>query len=193
MISAIVLAAGRSIRMGCMKLVLPWGDSTVIGSVIASLLKAGLVDIYVVTGDNRKELEIPLQKFEVNFCTNPDYSHGEMLSSVRVGLKCLGDDSEAAMIVLGDQPQIEAEVVCSIIDRYKLSRNKIIVPSYQMHRGHPWLIDRSLWSELLDIPSDHTLRDYLNMKQNDISYVNVNTESVIMDLDTPSDYQKYKP
>ena len=193
MISAIVLAAGRSIRMGSMKLVLPWGNSTVIGSVIATLLEAGLFDIYVVTGNNHKELEDALQKFDLNFCTNPDYLHGEMLSSVRVGLQCLGDDSEAAMIVLGDQPQVEAEVVCALMDRYQLTRNKIIVPSYKMHRGHPWLIDRSLWSELHDITIDQTLRDYLNKQQENISYVNVNTASVIMDLDTPGDYQKYKP
>ena len=193
MISAIVLAAGRSIRMGSMKLVLPWGNFTVIGSVIATLLEAGLFDIYVVTGDNRKELEDALQKFDLNFCTNPDYLHGEMLSSVRVGLQCLGDDSEAAMIVLGDQPQVEAEVVCAIMDRYQLTRNKIIVPSYKMHRGHPWLIDRSLWRELRNLTIDQTLHDYLNKQQENINYVNVNTASVIMDLDTPSDYQKYNP
>ncbi len=193
MISAIVLAAGRSIRMGSMKLVLPWGNTTVISSVIATLLEAGLFDIYVVTGDNRKELEDALQKFDLNFCTNPDYLHGEMLSSVRVGLQCLGDYSEAAMIVLGDQPQVEAEVVRAIMDRYQLTRNKIIVPSYKMHRGHPWLIDRSLWSELRNLTIDQTLRDYLNKKQESISYINVDTASVIMDLDTPGDYQKYNP
>jgi molybdenum cofactor cytidylyltransferase len=193
MISAIVLAAGRSTRMGCMKLLLPWGNSTVIGSILATLLEAGIFDIYVVTGGNRKEVEDALPQFNVNFCTNPDFQNGEMLSSVKIGLQGPGNESEAAMIVLGDQPQIEPEVVRAIMDRYQVFRDKIIVPSYKMHRGHPWLIDRSFWSELSHLSIDHTLRDYLNMNQNYISYVNVNTPSVIMDLDYPSDYQKYKP
>jgi molybdenum cofactor cytidylyltransferase len=193
MISAIVLAAGRSTRMGCMKLLLPWGNSTVIGSVIATLLEAGLFDICVVTGGNRKEVEDALSQYDVNFNNNPDFLNGEMLSSVKIGLQGLGNESEAAMIVLGDQPQIEAEVIRSIMDRYYVIKEKIIVPSYKMHRGHPWLIDRSLWSELCNLSIDHTLRDYLIMNQNNISYVNVNTPSVIMDLDTPSDYQKYRP
>jgi molybdenum cofactor cytidylyltransferase len=193
MISAIVLAAGRSARMGRMKLLLPWGNSTVIGRVIATLLEAGLFDIHVVTGGYRTELEDALQQFDVIFCTNPDYQNSEMLSSVKIGLLNLGNESEAAMIVLGDQPQIEAEVVRAIMNRYHMIRNKIIVPSYKMHRGHPWLIDRSFWSELNKLSIDLTLRDYLNTNQNNISYINVYTSSVILDLDTPSDYQKYKP
>ena len=193
MISAIVLAAGRSLRMGQPKMMLPWGKTTVIGKVITTLLEAGLDDLHLVVGGNQEEQNEALQRFQVQVVFNPDYANGEMISSVQVGIRCLLGKSEAALIVLGDQPQIEVSVVQTITDFYITDRSKIIVPSYQMHRGHPCLIDKSLWGELLDLKPPHTLRDYLNQYQDDIFYVNVETPSVIQDLDSPDDYKKFHP
>lgn len=193
MISAIVLAAGQSMRMGQPKMILPWGQTTVIGKIIATLVQAGLSDVYVVTGGNQKELEKALPQLPLNFVFNPDYANGEMLSSVQVGLRSIHGSIEAALIVLGDQPQIEAKIVKAIMESYLSTRNKIIVPSYQMHRGHPWLIDRSIWNEILDLKPMSTLRDYLSWNKDDISYINVDTPTIIQDLDTPNDYQNFKP
>ncbi|OGO12559.1 MAG: hypothetical protein A2Y53_09055 [Chloroflexi bacterium RBG_16_47_49] len=193
MISAIVLAAGQSFRMGQPKMMLPWGKTTVIGKVTATLLEAGLDDLHLVVGGNQKELNEALRRFQVQFVFNPDFANGEMISSVQVGIRSLLGNSEAALIVLGDQPQLEVSVVQTIIEIYITNRSKIIVPSYQMHRGHPCLIDKSLWGQLLDLKPPHTLRDYLNQYQDDILYVNVDTPSVIQDLDTPDDYKKFYP
>src|SRR4030042_2166466 len=193
MISAIVLAAGQSMRMGQPKLLLPWGQTTVIGRVIATLTDAGLNDLNIVTGENPKELERALSSYRLNFVINPNAAHGDMLLSFQIGLRYICGKSEAALLVLGDQPQIESNVVQSIIEYYYSTRKKIIIPSYRMHRGHPWLIDKSLWNEILKLKPGCTLRDYLIQNQDNITYIDVMTPSIIQDLDTPDDYQSYKP
>jgi len=193
MISAIVLAAGQSTRMGQQKMLLPWGHSTVIGKVLTTLLEAGVHDIHLVTGGSHTELENDLKEFKIDFIYNKDYNDGEMLTSIQVGLRGVGVESEAVLVVLGDQPQIESNIVQDILDRYISTHHKIIVPSYNMHRGHPWLIEKSYWEEILDLMPPHTLRDFLNMHNEVVDYVNVDTPSVIQDLDTQNDYYKYKP
>ena len=191
MISAIVLAAGQSIRMGQQKMLLPWGQTTVIGKVVLTLLEGGVHDICVVVGSSHSELEKNLQRFKLNFIINNNYRNGEMLTSIQVGLNAL--ESEATLVVLGDQPQIETWIVKTIVDRYLSTHHKIIVPSYNMRRGHPWLIEKSYWEEIFDLMPPHTLRDFLSLHNQVIDYLNVETPSVIQDLDTQHDYAKYKP
>lgn len=193
MISAIVLAAGQSKRMGQPKMMLPWGQSTVIGTVVTTLLGTGVHDIHIVTGGSHIELEKGLKGFKINFIYNKDYSNGEMLTSIQVGLRGMGVNAKAALIVLGDQPQIESYIVQVIVDRYISTHHEIIVPSYNKRRGHPWLIEKSYWKEILELMPPHTLRDFLNMHNEVIDYVNVDTPSVIQDLDTQNDYSKYMP
>jgi len=193
MISAIILAAGKSRRMGQQKILLPWGQTTVIGKIVSTILEAGVHDIIVVTGGSHNELDNVLKEFKINYISNKDYSNGEMLTSFQVGLRGVGVEPEAALVVLGDQPQIESNIVQAIVDRYLSTHHTIIIPSYNMHRGHPWLIEKSLWKEIFDLRPPHTLRDFLNMHDEIIDYINVKTPSVIQDLDTQYDYSKYKP
>lgn len=193
MISAIVLAAGQSTRMGQQKMLLPWGQTTVIGKIISTILEAGVHDIHVVTGASHDELEQILKKFKVNIIFNNDYRNGEMLTSIQVGLRTVGGEAEATLVVLGDQPQIEANIIQAIVSRYLSTHHMIIVPSYNMHRGHPWLFDKSYRKEIFDLVPPLTLRDFLNKHNEIIDYLKVDTPSVIQDLDTHNDYSKYKP
>jgi len=193
LISAIVLAAGKSSRMGVPKMTLPWGNSTVIGKVIITIQEAGLSNIQVVTGSNQKEVEDVLRGFPVEFIFNPNFTDGDMITSVQEGLRSIRGKSEAALIVLGDQPQIEPHTIKVITECYYSTRCKIVVPSYQMHRGHPWLLKRTFWDEVLALKTTLTLRDYLNRHQDKIKYVNVNTPSIIQDLDTMEDYKSFSP
>jgi molybdenum cofactor cytidylyltransferase len=193
MIYAIVLAAGESKRMGQPKMLMPWGQTTVIGKVVTTLTEAGLGNIIVVTGGSHMDVDNALKKFKVEITYNKDYTNGEMLTSVQVGLTALDKSAHAALIALGDQPQIELQVVHAILNRYRNSRKQIIVPSYRMHRGHPWIIDQALWQEILTLNPPQTLRDFLGKHSNIIDYVDVDTPSVIQDLDTQSDYSQYKP
>ena len=209
--AAIVLAAGQSKRMGQPKMILPWGQTTVIGQVVSTLLQAGVGEIVVVTGGAAQEMQAALQGQPVHLAANPAYAQGEMLSSVQVGLAALPADCPAALIVLGDQPQIEASVVEAILAEYHAHGSQLIVPSYQMRRGHPWLVGRALWPALLALQSPErlepslpardgpaggqagTLRDFLNAHTEQICYLPVQTASVLQDLDTPQDYAQFKP
>jgi molybdenum cofactor cytidylyltransferase len=193
MISAIVLAAGQSKRMGQQKMLMSWGQTTVIEKVISTLAEANVKDIHVITGGNQAELKMCLVEFDINYTYNMDFANGEMLSSVQIGLDGLGDETEAAMIVLGDQPQIKVEVVREIMARYELSHHKLIVPSYEMHRGHPWLVEKTYWQKIRNLMYPATLRNFLNAYNEDIDYLIVDSPSVIQDLDTQEDYSQYKP
>jgi molybdenum cofactor cytidylyltransferase len=115
-----------------------------------------------------------------------------MLASVQRGLQAQKPSAQATLVCLGDQPQIEEGSVRSVCEAFVKSKSNLVVPSYQMRRGHPWLVARPLWEEILSLEAA-SLRDFLNVHKNEIEYVNVDTPSILQDLDTPEDYLKYKP
>ena len=191
-IAAVVLAAGQSKRMGYPKLVLPWGEETVIGHVVSVLKTAGVGKIVVVTGGAREQVENALQGLPARCIYNPDFEQG-MTSSLCVGLQNLDKEITAALVTLGDQPQIEVEVIHALISRYLHRGSRLVVPSHSRRRGHPWLVDRALWSIILNLQPHQTLRDFLMAHEEDIDYVLVDSETVLQDIDTPQDYRQYRP
>ncbi|NJC95505.1 MAG: hypothetical protein C3F07_01355 [Anaerolineales bacterium] len=193
MISAIILAAGESKRMGQPKMLLPWGGMTVLGKVITVLRSAGAEEIVTVTGGFREEVEAIANQHQSRVVFNPEYANDEMLSSIQCGIGALKPEAEAALLCLGDQPQVRVGSVRRICDAFRASRSNLIVPSYQMRRGHPWLVARPLWDEILNMCSPESPRDFLNLHANKIEYVEIDNSSILEDLDTPEDYLKFKP
>lgn len=191
MITAIILAAGESKRMGQPKMLMPWGKSTVLQTVISTVQSAGITDILVVTGGGRQQVEMLIGK-TVQTIFNENYEKGEMLSSIQTGLTAKMREASAALICLGDQPQVRERTVRSVCDAFLKSKSQVVVPSYEMQRGHPWLVARPLWEEFLEMKSPRTPRDFLKKHARKINYVNVDTPSIIEDLDTPEDYLKFK-
>ena len=116
-----------------------------------------------------------------------------MLESIQLGLQAQKPSAEATLICLGDQPQVEEGSVRKVCDGFRQNKSRIVVPSYQMRRGHPWLIARELWDEILQLRAPESMRDFLNAHKNDIFYVECDSPSILQDLDTPADYLKYKP
>ena len=192
MISAIVLAAGASRRMGEPKMLMPWGKSTVLQTVIATLQASSINDIIVVTGGGRQQVEMLIGK-TVQTVFNAEYEKGEMLSSIKLGLAVKMHEASAALICLGDQPQVKERTVRSVCDAFNKDKSQIVVPSYEMQRGHPWLVARPLWDELIELQPPKTPRDFLKKHARKIQYVIVDTPSILQDLDTPEDYLKQKP
>ncbi|HEX2994082.1 MAG TPA: NTP transferase domain-containing protein, partial [Anaerolineales bacterium] len=125
--------------------------------------------------------------------SNKDFANGEMLSSLHCGLRAMVNPAQAGLIGLGDQPQIQEEVVRRVCEAYREKKSPLIVPSFQMRRGHPWLVDHSFWNELLRMNPPESPRDFLNRHANEIHYVEVDMPSILADLDTPDDYQKSRP
>jgi molybdenum cofactor cytidylyltransferase len=193
MISAVVLAAGLSTRMRRPKLVLPWGSTTVIGQVVTTLAQAQVDDIVVVTGAARTEVEAALEQGRwdtVRTVFNPRYSVDNMLVSLQAGIAALGKQVDAILVALGDQPQIEVGVVGLLVDTYRTEGYPLIVPSFHMRRGHPWVVARTLWPDLLSAPDSSTMRDFLHAHTGQITYIAVSSSSILGDLDTPEDYAR---
>ncbi|HSG44211.1 MAG TPA: nucleotidyltransferase family protein [Anaerolineales bacterium] len=193
MITAIILAAGESKRMGQPKMLLPWGDGVVLSHAIHIYREAGVEDILVVTGGARQQVESAIQYLKVKTIYNKDFSNGEMLSSIQYGIRALTLQTQAVLIGLGDQPQVQAGSVRMICDAYRDTKSEIVAPSFQMRRGHPWLVARSLWGELLELETPQSPRDFLHAHNANIQYVNVDDAGVLADLDTPEDYQRSRP
>ena len=191
MISAVVLAAGMSARMGRLKQLLPYGDHTVIEQVIATLCAAPVDEIVVVTGYQRARVEGALAGWPVRTVFNPSYSAGEMLSSVQVGLRSVATDSRAALLVLGDMPALESQVTRQLVEAYRATGDgAVYIPSYQMRAGHPVLVPRPYWDAILRLPPGASIRSVLRAPETPVVWVEVSTPTVLRDMDTPEDYQR---
>jgi molybdenum cofactor cytidylyltransferase len=193
MIAAIILAAGQSKRMGQPKMLLPWGGVTVIEQVVATFRNAGVEEIVVITGGAREQVESLVGRFPIRTVHNPGYQTGEMLSSLQYGLSAMSPEVEAALIGLGDQPQVQETTVQRLRHGFLERGSLLLVPSFQRRRGHPWLVARPLWGELLAMKAPESPRDFLNRHAGKIDYVDVNTPTILADLDTPEDYRKSRP
>ena len=196
MISAVILAAGESKRMGRPKMLLPWGHISVLGQVISTYQAAGVEDVLVVTGGAKELVNDIVQRHGARSVFNEQYASGGMLLSLQCGLHVLAADSpgtQAALIGLGDQPQVQAGSVRQICEAYPRQPARIIVPSFRMRRGHPWLVERSLWAELLALQPPLSPRDFLNRHAVEILHLEMDTPSVLADLDTPQDYEDARP
>jgi len=193
MISAIILAAGESKRMGHPKMLLPWGNRTVLGQVILVLQASGLEDIVTVTGGFREQVEEVAQRHKSRVVFNAEYAGSEMLISIQLGIAALQSEAEAVLICLGDQPQVQERSVRRVCEAFQRSRSNLVIPSHQMRRGHPWLVARPLWDEILNMQPPQSPRDFLNRHSKEIEYVVTDNPSILEDLDTPEDYLKFKP
>jgi molybdenum cofactor cytidylyltransferase len=201
MIAALVLAAGQSHRMGRPKMSLPWGETTVIGRVATVLAQSGLDEIIVVTGGARRQVEEALARLDeanlhgvrLRAVFNPVYEGKGMTHSLKVGLSAMEPEVSAAIIALGDQPQIQVSVAAEVLQGYRTTQAPLVVPSYQMRRGHPWIVDRCLWPEICRLGRAETMRDFLSRYQEQIHYVTVDTPTILQDIDTPEAYRRYRP
>ncbi|HTX91483.1 MAG TPA: nucleotidyltransferase family protein [Anaerolineales bacterium] len=195
-ISAILLAAGKSRRMGQPKLLLPWGTTTVLGQVVATFAAAGIGDLVVVTGGARRRVEALVAdlagRYPVRSVYNPEHERGEMLSSIQAGLAALGPEPRAALIGLGDQPQVQMETIRRLCAAFERTGTPLVFPSFDNHRGHPWLAGRAFWPEILALPLGTNPRQFITAYAGPIGYVEAD-ESILRDLDTPEDYALQRP
>jgi molybdenum cofactor cytidylyltransferase len=183
-IAAIVLAGGLSRRMGQSKPLLPWGKQTVIEAIARRLLPLRLRDVVVVTGHRSTDVKAALKGTGARTVHNRRFASGEMLSSLQTGLDALDDGVSACMVFLGDQPQISARLVHQIITAYAEGKGGIVAPSYMNRRGHPILIDRRYWPEILDLSDGSAPREVINAHSDDIAYVLTDDDGILRDMDT---------
>ncbi len=190
-VGAIVLAAGKSSRMGEPKVLLPWENGkTIIEHIIEQLIRARIPHINVVTGHYAGEVKPLIKAMGVRAVQNRSYRTGEMVSSLKAGLRAMPDHISAALIVLGDQPRIQPRVIYELMRAYSEGRGEIIAPRYQGQRGHPILLGRRYWQEFLALRNRQAPREVLAAHEDEIAYVDVETDSVLRDVDTPGEYAR---
>jgi molybdenum cofactor cytidylyltransferase len=192
-VAAVVLAAGTSSRYGANKLLLPFGRGTVVSTVLSTLAQSAAHPLVVVTGHERTQVEAALDGLPVALAHNPDYQAGEMLSSIKRGLRHLSDTPEvtAALIVLGDQPLIQRRVVNHLVTAFVQGCGEIIAPRYRLNgpRGHPVLIARQWWEAVFALPPGANVRDLLQAHPAAVTHLVFDTDSILRDVDTPEAYR----
>ena len=190
-VRAVILAAGESSRMGRPKLLLPWGDSTVLDQTIRHVQESAVFDSLVVTGAGAERIAQIAGQWGVPTLFNEHYAAGEMLSSLQTAVSRLPENIAAILVMLGDQPLVEPETIDQILAAYWQGKGEIIAPQYGRRRGNPVLIGRPYFQDLLSLPPHAAPRDLL--KKNPVHLVNVDSQSVLLDIDEPRDYDRLHP
>jgi xanthine dehydrogenase accessory factor len=188
-ISAIILAAGESKRMGKPKMLLPFGDSSIIETVINNASGSALNNIFVVLGANADSIGDQLVDYQVETLINRKYKNG-MLSSVQHGLKAVSESADAVMVLLGDQPMIGNTLMDRMIETYMNSGHGIIVATHQGKRGHPILFSSKYIVEVLEYSERKSLKDLLNNFPADVEEMETGHPEILRDIDTENDYQQ---
>ena len=189
MICALVLAAGRSRRMGTQKLLLPFAGSTVIGHIVDQIAGSAVERIYVVVASDQAAIAAALSGRAAQVVVNPG-PDSEMLDSVRCGLRALPSACRAVLVVLGDQPGITPALVDALVGAFESSGERIAVPVYDGRRGHPVLLAIDYRDQVLTQYDGLGLRGLLWDCPEDVLEVPVPWPTATSDIDCPEDYRR---
>ena len=188
--AAILLAAGESRRMGDLKALLPWQGQTLIAHQVAALAGGGVDRIVVVLGHRSDELLPELVvKPHVEWTLNPDYLEGKT-TSIKAGLRALGDRAPESLLLLNvDQPR-SAETVKDLLLRHRRGGPLITIPTFNGKGGHPVVFDGALLGELENISEEtQGIREVVRRRQEGIQRVEMGSGEVLWDLNTPEQYR----
>ena len=191
MISAIVLAAGESKRMGQTKQLLEWEGTTILQRVLENLCRSQMDEVILVLGHEADRILQRVDTRQVKVVINKNYREG-MITSIQQGLMNLNDKAEAFFIVLADQPGVGPEVFDRLISEFRrvTPSKSIVLPTFHGRRGHPALFSAKYREEALRIEGDVGFRQVLQEHPEEILTVEMDTDSILQDIDTPDDYQK---
>lgn len=189
MITGIILAAGKSSRMGQPKQLLPFRGNTILGCTVENARKSNLRQVIVVLGHAAERVRRAVDLTGVDVIVNHNYHQGQS-TSLRAGLEAVAPDSHGAMFLLGDQPLVEATVINQLIESYRSSPAAIIIPTYFGQRGNPVLIARELFPLLEMLTGDQGARVLFDRYATHIREVEVPSRGIITDVDNWQDYLK---
>ena len=191
MIAAVVLAAGLSRRMGRPKLLLDLGGAPVIRLSVERIIAAGLDEVIVVTPPDAAGIAAALDGLAVRYAVNADPAAGQA-TSVVAGIRALAPETDAALIALGDQPTLPADVIPALVRARADTGRPIAAPVYRGERGNPVLFAADMFPELCALSGDRGARGVI---ERDAARVALVPFDVAMppDLDTPEDYARLRP
>lgn len=187
---AVIPAAGLSSRMGAFKPLLPCGDSTVIETAIGSVFPYVSTAVAVVGHEGEKLRRMLSSRFSdrLTITTNPDYASTDMLRSVQLGLRALGE-CDAFFLLPADMPLIKPSVYEALIAAFD-GRADVIYPVFHGRRGHPPLISYALAPAIMEYRGDGGLRAIFGSCA--AKEIRISDSGVLTDLDTPQDYESIR-
>ncbi|MFC1966215.1 molybdenum cofactor cytidylyltransferase [Chloroflexota bacterium] len=191
MISAILLAAGESKRMGQLKQLMPLGQSTIIEQAIDALLNSAVSESIVVLGHRAEEVIKAIAAKPVKIAINPNYQQG-MSTSIIAGLNVIDSRAQAVMLALGDQPFIDSQAINSLMEAFDAHNKGIAIPVCRGRRGHPVIFASRYKGELLKLKGDIGGREIIDRHPDDVLEVAVNCEGICVDIDTMDNYTEEK-
>ena len=187
-VSAILLAAGQSRRMGAFKPLLPFGKTTVIESCLKYLTTGGVDSVVVVVGYRADDIRERLSNYSVLFAANPDRT-SEMAASIAAGVRQLPASAEAVLISPADYPAIPPAVIASILGEWSKGY-RLVKPTWQGRGGHPVLVDLSFRANLLELEPATGLKGLFERHKNQVRRIKVDSPYIARDLDTWDDYER---
>lgn len=175
--------------MGQPKLMLSWHGAPLVRWVARTALAAACSPVVVVTGADPSAMENSLNNLPVTFAHNPDWQQGQS-TSVRTGIQALPDDLHAALIMLGDQPQIPLVVLQTLINAYlnETPPPPIVAVASGGRRGNPVLFDRALFPVLTTLEGDAGARTIFSRYP--VQLIPFDDNNLLLDVDSPEDYQR---
>ncbi|GAB4209642.1 MAG: nucleotidyltransferase family protein [Roseiflexaceae bacterium] len=173
--------------MGQPKQLLDWSGRPLVRVAAETALAGGLEPVVVVAGHAHDLVAAALEGLPVTIVYNPDYAEGQS-SSLRAGLDALAPDTQAALVLLVDQPYVTPAIVTALIEAWQRSGAAVVAPVYSGQRGNPVLFARALFPELRAISGDRGARDLLATSPERIQLIPFNDTRPLLDIDTPEDY-----
>ena len=193
MISAVILAAGESKRMGKQnKLLLPVAGEALLVKLIKSVCDSDVGQVIVVIGHEAEKIRRKLNNFPLSFVYNPNFSEG-MTTSIKCGVKEVSPDCDGYMICLVDMPFINTSEINKLIHAYVKNRIKgkglIVVPVFKRQRGNPVLFSIEFRNDILEHKKESGCKEVIMKNSDSVMEIEMDDEKMLLDVDTMEDYQ----
>jgi molybdenum cofactor cytidylyltransferase len=191
MLSAIVLAAGMSTRMGQNKLLLDFKDKPLIAHAVDTLLASEIDEVIVVLGHEADKVQEKLRGKQVRLIQNPDYREG-LSTSVRAGVNAVSSQAAGIMVYLADQPLLEPADANRILRAFTHAKEvgkSIVVPFFDGQRGNPVLLDSLYREAILGVVGDVGCKGVIRRYPDQVFVVEMENDHVVRDVDNMEEYE----
>ena len=191
MIVGIILAGGASLRMGKPKPLLTIGQETFLQHITHTLQKARINETVVVLGAYGEEIQSTLTWYSGKIVMNSEWQSGQ-LSSLKAGLsRYKTEDIHGVLVYPVDHPLVSQEVLVEMLHCFWTSDKNIIVPTFEGKRGHPVIFGRTMIEKLKSASNEKGAKEVVYLFPDEILEVPVNDVGILLNIDTPEDYQTY--
>ncbi len=192
MIAGLILAAGESSRMGRDKALLNYRGRTFLDTIIQTLRDTGIERIAVVLGHHAEEIQRATNLEGVDVVVNSEYRRGQT-SSLQCGLRALESPAlEGVVLCLVDHPAVSAATIQKLVQSFQQSPTPLVIPTYQGQRGHPVVIGRALFTELLNLGPDEGANTVIRKYRDTTRFLETDDEGTILDVDMPGTYRELR-